>query len=67
MPSPSVNVAASISVTETLHLLDDSFSSMAEGVSDGYYTFWLGSGISRGRVEDLKLLVRRVSFSFRKK
>ena len=60
MTPQSGNSASTISVKETLVLLDGPFRSMADGVANGQYTFWLGSGISRGRVEDLKLLVRRV-------
>jgi len=60
MTPPAGNIAATISVKETLALLDGSFKSMADGIANGHYTFWLGSGISLGRVENLRLLVRRV-------
>ena len=33
---------------------------MAEGVARGEYALWLGSGISRERVPDLRIVVRRV-------
>jgi hypothetical protein len=52
--------AATISVSETVALLDSPFQSVAEGVARGRYAFWLGSGISRSRVPDLWSLVRRV-------
>lgn len=42
--------AASISVAETLSLLDGQYSGVGEGVAQGAYAFWLGSGISRDRV-----------------
>lgn len=42
--------AASISIAETLSLLDDQYSGVADGVNEGLYAFWLGSGISRDRV-----------------
>ena len=45
--------AASISVKETLALLDDRYSGVGTGVAQGSYAFWLGSGISRDRVIDL--------------
>ncbi len=42
--------AASISIKETLELLDGDYASVAEGFVQGSYALWLGSGISRGRV-----------------
>lgn len=42
--------AASISIKETLELLDGDYASDAEGFVQGSYALWLGSGISRGRV-----------------
>jgi hypothetical protein len=42
--------ASSISIAETLSLLDGQFSGVGEGVTQGSYAFWLGSGISRDRV-----------------
>lgn len=42
--------AASISIAETLTLLDGQYSGVGEGVNQGSYAFWLGSGISRDRV-----------------
>jgi hypothetical protein len=42
--------AASISIAETIALLDGKYSGVGEGVAQGSYAFWLGSGISRDRV-----------------
>jgi SIR2-like domain len=52
--------AATISVSETLELLDGPFRGFAEGVAEDRYAFWLGSGISFGRVPGLKQIVPRV-------
>jgi hypothetical protein len=52
--------AATISVRETLELLDGPFLAFAEGVAENRYAFWLGSGISFGRVDGLKKVVSRV-------
>jgi SIR2-like domain len=52
--------AASISVLDTLKLLDGEFHEVAEGVAKGEYALWLGSGISRERVSDLRVVARRV-------
>lgn len=50
MPAP---FAETISLPDTLELLDGPFFTFAEGVADGAYGFWLGSGISRGILPDL--------------
>ncbi len=42
--------AATITVKETLNLLDARFADVVEGITQGRYAFWLGSGISRDRV-----------------
>jgi hypothetical protein len=42
--------AATITVKETLDLLDGPYLGVSEGVIQGCYAFWLGSGISRERV-----------------
>jgi len=42
--------AASISILETLALLDGPYAGVGTGVAQGSYAFWLGSGISRDRV-----------------
>jgi hypothetical protein len=52
--------AASISVSETLVLLDGQFEAFAKGVAEDRYVLWLGSGISFGRVDGLKQVVPRV-------
>lgn len=58
--------AATISVTETLALLDGNFKTFADGVAEGRYAFWLGSGISLTRFPGLKDLVERVLEFLRK-
>jgi len=57
MPLPP---AATISVRDTLDLLDKSFPTFAKGVADGRYAFWLGSGISLGVVPGLWGVVETV-------
>lgn len=52
--------ATNISVLDTLKLLDGEFHEVAEGVAKGEYALWLGSGISRERVADLRVVVRRI-------
>lgn len=52
--------AATISITETLTLLDGDFNAFANGVADGRYAFWLGSGISLFRFPGLKDVVVKV-------
>ena len=52
--------ASDISVRATLALLDGPFADLATGVAQGRYAFWLGSGISRDRVDNLKQVIRRV-------
>jgi hypothetical protein len=56
-PSPS---AAAITVVQTLGLLDSPFAELSEGISNGRYALWLGSGISRDAVDDLRVLVKKV-------
>src|SRR3954467_2588167 len=56
-PGPT---AANISVKETLDLLDAFFPSVTAGVAEDRYAFWLGSGISLGRLDGLRKLVPRV-------
>ena len=43
-----------------MDLLDGDFATLAEGVAQRRYAFWLGSGISQERVDDLKRVVARV-------
>lgn len=52
--------AATITVAQTLALLDGPFASFAEAVAQARYAFWVGSGISRDRVDDVPKLVRRI-------
>ena len=52
--------AAKITVLETLNLLESSFKTFADGIADGRYVFWLGSGISRERFPMLDGLVEKV-------
>ncbi len=52
--------AETISLPETLGLLDGAFAAFAEGVADGVYGFWLGSGISKGIVPGLWVLSGKV-------
>lgn len=52
--------AATITVRQTLALLDGEHRGLADGVANGRYAFWLGSGISRSRVPDLHILVEKV-------
>lgn len=60
MPASTLPSAASISVSQTLELLDGPFSSMAKGLSEDHYALWLGSGISFNRVPGLRSVVERV-------
>jgi hypothetical protein len=57
MPPPP---AAVISVRTTLDLLDNSFPAFAQGIAEGRYAFWLGSGISLGAVPGLKGVIAKV-------
>ncbi len=52
--------AASITVVQTLALLDGPFAELAEGLAHRRYGLWLGSGISRDRVDDLWAVIERV-------
>jgi len=54
------STASSITVVETLALLDNKFALVADAVENGTYALWLGSGISRERVADLNGVVERV-------
>ena len=57
MPAPS---ASSISLAQTLDILDGPFRSVAQGIAEDRYAFWLGSGISFGRVDGLKKIIPRL-------
>lgn len=52
--------ASSISVRETLALLDGPFATVAAGIAEDRYALWLGSGISFGRVAGLSQVVAGV-------
>ncbi|MGH7489935.1 MAG: hypothetical protein ACREMY_30660, partial [bacterium] len=41
-------------------MLETQFAGLAEGLAGGRYVLWLGSGISRDRLPDLRELVRKV-------
>jgi hypothetical protein len=56
-PGPS---ADSITVAETLDLLEGGFAALAQGVADGRYALWLGSGISGERLPDVRELILKV-------
>ncbi|ANK77435.1 hypothetical protein FA04_32925 (plasmid) [Ensifer adhaerens] len=55
--------AATISISQTLAMLDGPKRELAEGVANDRYVFWLGSGISRERMPDLKSLAKRILIS----
>ncbi len=57
---PAASSALTITICQTLELLDGDFAALAEGVAQRRYAFWLGSGISRDRVDDLKRVIARV-------
>lgn len=52
--------AATVSVRATLAMLDDEKRGIGDGVANDRYVFWLGSGISRERMPDLRDLAKRV-------
>lgn len=52
--------AAAISVRATLAMLDGAKREIADGVANDQYVFWLGSGISRERMPDLRDVAKRV-------
>jgi hypothetical protein len=51
--------ASAITLAETLALLDGPHAAVAREVANGRYVFWLGSGISRGRLDGLEGVVQR--------
>jgi hypothetical protein len=59
--------ASKISIRQTLDVLDGPFRSVALGVAEDRYAFWLGSGISFGRVDGLKQIIPRVIEFLRQK
>ncbi len=63
-PAPT---AVKITVNQTLELLDGPCSGLADGLAGRQYALWLGSGISRERVDDLHAIIRRVLAHIRDK
>lgn len=57
MPPPA---AAIITIRATLAMLDGPKREIADGVANDRYVFWLGSGISRERMPDLRELAKKV-------
>lgn len=55
--------AATITILQTLAMLDGPKRELAVGVANDRYVFWLGSGISRERMPDLKSLAKRILVS----
>jgi hypothetical protein len=60
MPPAAAPTALTITIRQAIGLLDGDFAELAEGVAQRRYAFWLGSGISRERVDDLKRVIARV-------
>ena len=60
MPTIDGPNAGTISVAETLTLLDNPFREMADGVAEDRYGFWLGSGISFSRMPKLTLMAKKL-------
>jgi len=57
---PAAPNASTISLVQTLDILDGPFRSVAQGIAEDRYAFWLGSGVSFGRVDGLKKIIARV-------
>ena len=53
-------LAATITIRASLTMLDGPKRAIAEGVANDQYVFWLGSGISRARMPDLRDLAKNV-------
>lgn len=63
MRGSDLPTARTITVKETIDLLDEQFSGVAKAVAEGSYAFWLGSGISRERVIGLDgVLAKLIEF-----
>ncbi len=60
MPPAAAPTALTIKIRQVIDLLDGDFAALAEGIAQRRYAFWLGSGISRERVDDLKRVIARV-------
>lgn len=62
-PSSQLFDPSTISVAQTLSLLDSSMIHLRDGVSERRFALWLGSGISLGRADGLSdVLVRLLEF-----
>lgn len=57
--STGTKSAPEATVLDVLDYLDDDFQSFAQGVANGSYTLWLGSGISLTRVDGLNSILRQ--------
>jgi hypothetical protein len=55
-----VPTAATITIKQTLDLLDGTFKPLAEAFDRGEYALWLGSAISRERVAALDGVLRKL-------
>ena len=55
-----MSTAASITIPETLRLLDGRFAAFAQGVTEDRYALWLGSAISFDRLPGLKQIIEKV-------
>jgi hypothetical protein len=60
LPAPSSPTAASITVRQTLDLLDGPFASLSNGFVRGEYSLWLGSGLSRDRIIGLNGVLHKL-------
>jgi hypothetical protein len=60
MPPPKPPTAATITIRETLDLLDDHARPVADGIANGKYALWLGSGISMHSVPGLPGAIQNV-------
>ncbi len=60
MSTPETPTAATITIRETLDLLDGDAGGVAGGVADGKFALWLGSGISMNSVPGLAGAIRNV-------
>ncbi len=58
----SVPTATSVTVLETLHMLDGDFGAMATAVENGEFALWVGSGISRKAPNLGDLVARAVEY-----
>jgi hypothetical protein len=57
---PAGVTAANISISTVLELLDGPFKETADGIANGKYVFWLGSAISKEKVDDLGKICHRI-------